>query len=104
MPTILEISSTKYDDDIPLIKKALINLEYICEIRDGFLISEPMARFGWTFFKIAIKPNLFFAIEKKFQDMINNSKGRKPEDRFSNFMSDYFSARGCAVKIKLFDY
>lgn len=101
MTTVLEVSSIQYDDDIALIKKAMINLESICELRDGFMISEPTSRFGWTFFKILFKSNFLYAIEQKFSDMIRKAKGHKPDDKFANFMSDYFESKGCKVRLKI---
>lgn len=101
MTAVIEISSTQYDEDIPLIKKALINLESICEAHNGYLISEPVSRFGWTFFKILFHTNLHHSIHQKFSDMIVKAKGSNPDDKFTNFMSDYFESRGCKVRLKL---
>lgn len=103
MTTVIEISSTQYDDDIPLIKRALINLESICETPNGYLISEPVSRFGWTFFKILFKTNLHHGINQKFSDMIIKAKGRNPDEKFTNFISDYFESRDCKVRLKLID-
>ena len=48
---------------------------------NGYVLSEPSPKFGWTFFKLAFKPVLQNGIEEKFSDMINkyqaNDQGRK---------------------------
>jgi len=40
-------------------------------------------------------------IEEKFSDMIKKSKGRKNDDKLTNFMIDFFESRDCKIKLKL---
>jgi len=70
MATILEIASTNYEDDIFKIKRALSHLQTTCEITDGYLLSKPDSKFGWTFCQLLLKPAFSFNIKKKFADMI----------------------------------
>ncbi len=42
-------------------------------------------------------------IEEKFSDMIQKYRDKKPEEKFTKFMSDYFESRGSKVKVKLLD-
>jgi len=97
---ILEVSTVKYETDRELVSSALQELESLCKIKDGFLLSDPISRFGWTFFKILFKTNLLFGIQKKLGDTIEKSKGRKPEQKFTQFISDFFELRECKVKLK----
>ena len=53
--TILEIATTKYETDRELVSSAMDSLQTLCGVKDGFLISNPMERFGWAFFKILVK-------------------------------------------------
>lgn len=100
MTTIVKISSTQYADDITIIKKSMINIESICELVNSFKLGEPTSKFGWTFFPITIKSSLVEAIEDKFSDMLNRYRG-KPNEKFSNFLTDYFASKGCKAKLKL---
>ena len=102
MTTIIEVGSTQYSDDITIIKKSMMNIESICNLGNGFNVGEPMSRFGWTFFQLAIKPSLMDAIEIKFSDMIVRYRG-KPSEKFSHFLTDYFESNGCKVKLKLIE-
>ena len=68
---------------------------------NGYVLSEPSTKFGWTFFKIAFKANLQNGIEEKFSDMIDKYGWSDKSEKFAKFMSDYFNSRGCDVKIKL---
>jgi len=40
-------------------------------------------------------------IEDEFSDMIKKCKGHKPDEKFMNFLSQYFESRGCNVKVKM---
>ena len=73
------------------------------KIENGFLFNKPVSRFGWTFFKLWLKPNLHSKIDEHFSDMIKKTKGRKQNEKFCNFMSDFFLSKGCSVKLKLIE-
>jgi len=100
---IIEIATTKYETDKDLIKAAMESLQSVCGINDGFLISNPMERFGWAFFKILFKVELLNAMQQKFANQISTSKGRKPEEKFVNFMTNFFEYKNCIVKVKLIE-
>jgi hypothetical protein len=101
MNTNFQISSTRYDDDKILIIKALSHIQTLCEISDGYQLGTPVTRFGWTFVPLWIKPSLLSKIEEKFSDMIKKSKGRKNDEKLTNFMIDFFESRDCKIKLKL---
>ncbi len=103
MKLVLEVGSTNYADDLLLIKKSLSHIETLVGAYNGYVLSEPSSKFGWTFFKLAFKTDLQNAIEKKFSDMINNYPSNDPSQKFAKFISDYFNSKGCKVKIKISD-
>ena len=98
---LFEISTTKYVEDVKLIQVAMTKMAGICNITTGFKFGDPVSRFGWTFFKIFIDQELYIGIEDEFSDMIKKSKGHKPDEKFMNFLSQYFESRGCDVKVKM---
>ncbi len=100
MSFALEISSKNYSDDKLAIKMALSHMETLVGSTNSYFFSEPYSKFGWTFFKIAIKPDLQDGIEKKFSDMIEKYQWSNPTEKFTKFMTDYFATKGCNVKIK----
>lgn len=100
MSTTLEISTKNYTDDKLAIKMALSHLETLVSCPNGYVLSEPESKFGWTFFKIAMKGDLEDGIKSKFADMIEKYQWSKPEEKFLKFMTDYFASKGCNVKIK----
>tara|TARA_B100000029_G_C16989286_1_gene746839 strand:+ start:70 stop:387 length:318 start_codon:yes stop_codon:yes gene_type:complete len=103
MTYYIQIASTNYDDDRLLVRKALGKLESECTVTDGYLLGEPMSKFGWTFFDLVLKPNLHLAIEEKFADMIKRSKGNKPTEKFIDFLSNFFENSNCNVKLKFIE-
>ena len=104
MATVFEFSTTNYDDDVFQLKKAMSRLETLCGAPGGFALSEPVTRFGWTFFKIALKLNLRMGIEEKFSDMIQRYPKAKQQDKLTKFMSDFLESKGCKFKVKLIEY
>lgn len=103
MATIIEIATTNYEDDIFKMKKALSHLQTICDITDGYLLSKPVSKFGWTFYQLLLKPGFNYNIEKNFSDMIQKYRG-KNQEKFTKFMQDFFQARDCTIKLKLIEY
>lgn len=102
MRALFEISTTDYLEDKRLINNALSDIAGKCGVANDFTFGEPSSKFGWTFFKLWIKPNLHQQIEMRLGDMIKKSKGSKPDEKFTNFLSDLFQAKGCSkIKVKL---
>ena len=96
-----EISTTKYEEDIKVIQVALTKMSALCNVDRGFMFGKPVSKFGWTFFQLIIEQELYFEITGKFSDMIEKCKGRKQDEKFTEFISHYFESRGCNVKIKM---
>ena len=103
MNIVLEIGTKNYIDDLLSIKKSLSHIESLLGCYNGYVLSEPSTKFGWTFFKLAFKPELQTGIEEKFSDMIGKYQWTDQPQKFVKFMTDYFLSRGCNVKIKLTD-
>ena len=76
-------------------------METLVQGYNGYILSEPTSNFGWTFFKLALKPNLQNGIEEKFADMINSYRLSKQPEQFAKFLGDYFNAKGCTVNVKV---
>lgn len=98
---IFEITTTKYESDKKLICLAMDDLQLSCGIIDGFLLSSPIEKFGWTFFKILFKGELLSGMQQKFSDQIMNSKGNNPEEKFTDFITKFFESKNCKVRMKL---
>jgi len=95
----LEIKTKNYVDDLLSIKTSLSHMETIVEQYNGYSLSEPEFKFGWTFFKLAFKPNLQTGIEEKFADMLAKYPSGDQSQKFAKFMIDFFHSRGCTAII-----
>ncbi len=100
---VLEVGTKNYADDLLSIKKALSHMATLVDGHNGYVLSEPSSKFGWTFFKLAFKPNLQNGIEEKFSDMLAKYSTSDQPQKFAEFMTDYFNSKGCDVRIKIFD-
>ena len=96
-----EISTTNYEEDIKTIQLAMTKMAAVCNISTGFRFGDPTSKFGWTFFQLFIDQELYVGIEDKFTDMIKKTKGDKPDEKFINFLGQYFESKGCNVKVKI---
>ncbi|HJJ23354.1 MAG TPA: hypothetical protein OQH54_06540 [Nitrosopumilus sp.] len=103
MSMVLEVGTKNYIDDLLSIKKALSHMESLVGGYNGYVLSEPSSKFGWTFFKLVFKPNLQNGIEEKFSDMLAKYQWSDQPQKFAKFMTDYLHSRGCDVTIKTAD-
>jgi len=103
MNIVLEVGTKNYVDGLLSVKKALSHMESLVGCYNGYLLSEPSSKFGWTFFKLSFKPTLQIGIEEKFSGMLAKYEWNDQTGKFAKFMADYFISRGCDVKIKMSD-
>jgi len=103
MNIVLEVGTKNYVDDLLSIKKALSHMESLVGGYNGYALSEPSSKFGWTFFKLSFKPNLQNGIEEKFSDMLAKYRSSDQPQKFVQFMTDYLHSKGCDVRIKMID-
>ena len=101
MSTTFEISTKNYINDRLGIKMAISHMETLVGIINGYSLSDPYTKFGWTFFKVAFKPDLQEAIKEKFADMLEKYITKDPTQKFIDFMTDYFKSKNFEIKIKL---
>lgn len=98
---IIEIGTKNYSDDRLKIKMAMSHMESLLSAYNGYVLSDPTEKLGWTFFQMALKPELEMGIEQKFSDMMNKYTWSNPSDKFAKFMADYFNSKGCKVKVSV---
>lgn len=98
---IFEIATTNYESDRKLVSSIMEDLQSLCGVVDGFLLSNPVEKFGWTFFKILFKGELLSGMQQKLADKIMISKGKKPEEKFTDFITKLFESKNCKVRMKL---
>jgi len=99
---LFQLSTRSYDDELPIIKQALVDLETECNVKNGYTIAEPFEKFGWTFFNIQISEELAGIIEKS--GMMEGALGYKIGEQLTNFVGHYLENKGSKVRIKKINY
>lgn len=98
---VFEISTTKYETDKELVISIMKGLQSSCNITDGFLLSNPVEKFGWTFFKLLFKNELIAGMQEKFGTKIMNTKGNAFQEKFNDFVIKFFEDKNCKIRMKL---
>ncbi len=98
---VFEISTTKYETDKELVNSVMKDLQSSCGVTDGFLLSNPAEKFGWTFFKILFKNELLAGIQEKFGTQIMNTSGKAFQEKFTDFVTKFFESKNCKIRMKL---
>src|SRR3989344_7216261 len=102
MKPLFELSTRRYDEEIKIIKKAMMDLENICNVKDGYEIGEPFTKAGWTFFNLQIRSDMSDIIEKS--GMLEGALGYRISEQLKNFLGHFLESKGSQVRIKKIDY
>ena len=102
MNPLFQLSTRSYETEIPIVTKALQELEAECNVKDGFTIEKPFEKFGWTFFNIQISMEMTEVIESS--GMMKGALGFKIGEQLTNFIGHYLETKGSNVRIKKINY
>ena len=102
MQPLFQLSTRSYEDEIPLVKKALNDLEEICKLKNSYEIGEPFQKAGWTFFTIQISSEMVHIIEKT--GMLEGAIGFRIPEQLKNFLGHFLESHGSQVRIDKIDY
>ena len=102
MMPLFQLSTRIYDDEVLLVKKAMTELETICNIKEGYQISIPSTKAGWTFFNLQITMEMASVIEKS--RMMEGALGYKIGEQLKNFLGHFLESKGSQVRIKQINY
>jgi hypothetical protein len=102
MMPLFQLSTRIYEDEILLVKKAMNELEVICNMKEGYQISDPFTKAGWTFFNLQITMEMASVIEKS--GMMEGALGYKIGEQLKNFIGHFLESKGSQVRIKQINY
>ncbi len=102
MQPLFQLSTRRYDEEINLVKKAMAELENICNVKNGYQIGEPFTKAGWTFFSIQLSSDILSVIEKS--GMMQGAIGYRIPEQLKNFLGHFLESRGSQVRIEKMDY
>ena len=101
MTYYIQISTIDWAKDRVLFEDTLNTLEKLCDTQNGYILNEPVSKFGWTFIDMILKAELHMSMEQEFAEQIKKSKGSKLEEKFTNFLVKYLENNNCKIKLKL---
>ena len=99
---LFQLSTRDYEKEIIIVKKALLDLEIKCNVKNGYVVEEHFNKFGWTFFNIQLSGELVNVIEKS--GMMEGALGYRIGEQLTNFVGHYLEGKGSNVRIKKIDY
>jgi hypothetical protein len=102
MNPLFQLSTRKYEDEIDIVRKAMVELEGICGVKNGYKIGEPFTRAGWTFFNVQISSEMESVIETS--GMMDGALGYRIGEQLKNFLGHFLELRGSNVRITKIDY
>ena len=102
MKPLFQLSTRKYDEEIMIVKNAMIELENKCKVKNGFTIKEPSMMAGWAFFDLELSTEMLSVIETS--GMMINAQGFGFTEQLKNFIGHYLETKGSNVRIKKIDY
>ncbi len=102
MQPLFQLSTRRYDEEINLVKKAMAELENICNVKNGYQIGEPFTKAGWTFFTIQLSSDILSVIEKS--GMMQGAIGYRIPEQLKNFLGHFLESQGSQVRIEKMDY
>ena len=102
MKPLFQLSTRNYDEEIMIVKNAMIELENKCKVKNGFTIREPSMMAGWAFFDLELSTEMLSVIETS--GMMINAQGFRFTEQLKNFIGHYLETKGSNVRIKKIDY
>ncbi len=102
MQALFQLSTRRYDEEIVLVKKAMVDLQNICKVKNAYEIGEPFSKAGWTFFTVQISSEMVAVIEKT--GMLEGALGYRIAEQLKNFLGHFLESKGSHVRIKKKDY
>lgn len=102
MNPLFQLSTRKYDEEIELVRKAMVDLEKICNVKNGYSLGEPFTKAGWTFFSLQISDEITSIIEKS--GMMKGALGYRIAEQLKNFLGHFLETHGSNVRITKIDY
>lgn len=102
MKPLFQLSTRNYESEIPLVRKAMIDLENRCKTKNGYKIGEPFKMAGWTFFDLELSLEMMSVIETT--GMMEGALGYGITEQLKNFIGHYLESQGSQARIKQINY
>jgi len=98
-----QTQSTNFESDLSIATSLLTNFQKICsfESKEVFAIDPPITSAGWSFAKLFISGQFVEKIYEHDPHGVDESKGKKFEDKFVSWLNSSLKRRNCRAQIKI---
>lgn len=101
---ILDFQSTDFEFDSKVAVQVLSGYQKICDFTrdyDTFALDNPISSAGWYFAKLFISGEFADRIYESRADEIDNSRGKKLEDKFVSWLNAKLRNNDCKAQVKI---
>ena len=98
---ILDFQTIDFQPDSKIAINMLNEYQQACQLENQFAIDDPVPSAGWSFAKLFLAGQFVEKLYAQHQYEIDNSKGKKFEDKFITWFIRQLKNRGCSAQIKM---
>ncbi|MGI0037504.1 MAG: hypothetical protein ACRD99_04020 [Nitrososphaera sp.] len=98
---ILDFQTVEFESDSKLARDLLTDLQSKCQLENEFALDEPVLSVGWSFAKLFLSGQFAEKIYALHSQEIENTKGKKIEDKLVSWFGAQLRNKGCLAQVKL---
>jgi|GEM_PF-361906 len=98
-----QTQSTNFESDFSIANSLLTNFQRICKFEDKevFALDPPTTSAGWSFSKLFLSGQFVEKIYECDPHGVDESKGKKFEDKFVSWLNSSLKRHNCRAQIKI---
>jgi len=98
---ILDFQTTSFPLDSKIAIIMLNEYQQEFQVENQFALDDPVPSAGWSFSKLFLTGQFVEKLYSEHVHQINNSKGKKFEDKFIGWLALQLKNRGCSAQLKM---
>jgi hypothetical protein len=98
---ILDFQTIEFEPDSKIAQDFLTELQNKCQLENAFALDEPALSAGWAFAKLFLSGQFAEKIYALHSQEIQNTKGKKIEDKLVAWLSVQLKNKGCHAQLKI---
>lgn len=98
---ILDFQTIEFEPDSKIARGFLDELQHKCQLENAFALDEPVLSAGWSFAKLFLSGQFAEKIYVMYSNDIENTKGKRIEDKLVSWFGAQLKSRGCHAQVKM---
>lgn len=98
---ILDFQTIEFEPDSKIARDLLTELQNKSLLENAFALDEPVLSAGWSFAKLFLSGQFAEKIYAMHSKDIENTKGKKIEDKLVSWFGAQLKIRGCHAQVKM---